>query len=83
MTDDNTTTTETRHNISESADKITVKLKLTRGEGTRDQDKGTIKAKGNMPEAVADDIEGTLDELEARDLFERVRGTQPEGDTDE
>jgi len=31
---------------------------------------------------VADDIEGTLDELEARGLFERVRGTQP-GESDE
>jgi len=84
MTDDNTTTTDaqTRHNISETRDKITVKLKLTRGEGTRDQDKGTIKAKGDSPEAVADDIEGTLDELEARDLFDRVRGTQP-GENDE
>jgi hypothetical protein len=84
MTDDSTTTTDaqTQHKISESADKITVKLKLTRGEGTRDQDKGTIKAKGDSPEAVADDIEGTLDELEARDLFGRVRGTQP-GENDE
>jgi len=85
MTDDisdTTTEAQTRHNISESADKITVKLKLTRGEGTRDQDKGTVKAKGDTPEAVADDLEGTLDELEARDLFERVRGTQP-GESDE
>lgn len=69
-----------QRNISESADKITIKLKVTRGEGTRDQDKGTIKAKGDSPEAVAEDIEGTLDELEDRDIFARLRDTQPEVD---
>lgn len=71
---------ETTHRVTESADKLTVKLKLKRGSGTRDQDKGTIKAKGDSPEAVADDIEHTLDELEDRDIFERLRGTQPEGE---
>jgi len=76
MTDDD----HVQHNISESADKITVKLKVTRGEATRDQDKGTIKAKGDSPEAVAEDIEGTLDELEGRDIFARLRDTQPEAD---
>ena len=77
MSDDTTTTT---HRVSESADKITLKAEVKRGGGTRDQDKGTIKAKGNTPETVADDIEATLDELENRDIFERLRGTQPEGD---
>lgn len=70
----------TAHRISESADKLTVKLNLTRGSGTRDQDKGTIKAKGASPEDVADNLEQTLDELEDRNLFERVRETQPEAD---
>jgi len=73
-------TDDTTHRVTESADKLTVKLKLTRGEGTRDQDKGTIKAKGDSPETVANDIEETLDELEDRDIFERLRETQPEGD---
>ena len=73
-------TDNTTHRVTESADKLTVKLKVKRGSGTRDQDKGTIKAKGNTPETVADDIEATLDELENRDIFERLRGTQPEGD---
>jgi len=75
--------TDPDHRITESADKLTVKLNIKRGSGTRDQDKGTIKAKGDSPEAVAENIEQTLDELEGRNLFERLRGTQPEGDTDE
>jgi hypothetical protein len=79
---DDATDRRTEHRISESADKLTVKLNLKRGSGTRDQDKGTIKAKGDSPEAVADDLERTLDELEDRNLFNRVRDTQP-GQTDE
>lgn len=71
------------HHLNESADKITVKLNVKRGSGTRDQDKGTIKCKGDSPEAVAKEIEGTLDELEDRNIFERLRGTQPERDTEE
>lgn len=72
----------TEHRISESADKLTVKVKLKRGTGTRDQDKGSIKAKGDSPQAVADQLERTLDEMEERNLFSRVRETQPEGDDD-
>ena len=68
----------TDHRINESADKIEVTLKLKRGSGTREQDDGKLRAKGDSPEAVADDLEGTLDELEARGLFERVRNVQPE-----
>ena len=69
---------DTDHRINESADKIEVTLKLKRGSGTRDQDDGKLRAKGDSPEAVADDLEGTLDELEQRGLFERVRNVQPE-----
>lgn len=70
----------TEHRISESADKLEVRLKLKRGSGTRDQDTGVIKCKGDSPEDVADNLEQTLDELEDRNLFKRVRETQPEVD---
>jgi len=81
--EESTARQNTRVRVSETRDKVTLKTSVKRGTGTRDQDKGTIKCKGDSPEAVAKEIEGTLDELEDRNIFERLRGTQPERDTEE
>ena len=59
--------------ISESADKIRLKTKLTRGTGTRDQEKHKIKARGETPAEAADNLSETLRELEERDVFGRAR----------
>jgi len=50
--------TDTRHTVSESADKITLKPQVTRGEGTRDQDRIDVKVKGDDPEdtSTADSV---------------------------
>lgn len=69
--------TDTTHHINESADKIVIKTKLTRGDGTRDQDKFDVKVKGDDPEAVAERTAATLEHL--RDTIDDVRAIQPGG----
>jgi len=66
-----------RHNVSESADKITLKTKVVRGEGTRDQDKLDVKVKGNDPEETAARLKATLDSLETHGVSTTLRSTQP------
>lgn len=78
MATSNTDADETRHNISESADKITVKTKVTRGEGTRDQDKIDVKVKGDNPEEVVDKLNDTLQRLET--TAANLRQMQPDGE---
>lgn len=70
--------TDTTHHVNESADKITVKTKLTRGEGTRDQDKIDVKVKGDDPEAVVEKLDATLAGLQS--TADDVRNMQPGGD---
>jgi len=70
------------HHVNESADKIVFKCKTTRGEGTRDQDKGDLKVKGNDPEDVARRVAETLDALEDEGVHDKLRSMQP-GDDDE
>jgi hypothetical protein len=72
---------EVRHSISESADKITLKTKVKRGTGTRDQDVTDVKVKGDDPEDTAERLAATLDELESEGVADTLRGTQPEGDS--
>jgi len=43
---------DTQHNVTESADKITVTTKVKRGEGTRDEDRIKVKVKGNQADEV-------------------------------
>jgi len=71
---------ETRHSISESADKITLKTKVKRGTGTRDEDKLDVKVKGDDPDDNAEKLAATLDALEEHGVADRLRETQPEGD---
>jgi hypothetical protein len=66
-------TTETNHNINESHDKIRVETDVTRGTGTRDQEKHKLKARGETPEEAAENLSETLSELEDRDVFDRAR----------
>ena len=64
---------DTNHNLNESADKIRVETDLTRGAGTRDQEKHKLKARGETPEEAAENLSETLRELEERGVFERTR----------
>lgn len=72
-------------NINESNDKIRLSVDVTRGTGTRDQEKHKLKARGETPEEAAESLSEVLGELEDRGVFERVRavGNEPEGDSDE
>ncbi|AFH22774.1 hypothetical protein OSG_eHP34_00205 [environmental Halophage eHP-34] len=68
-------TTDTRHTVSESADKITVTTKVKRGEGTRDEDRIKVKVKGNDPDEVSDQLKQMLGNL--RSTSEYLREMQP------
>lgn len=72
--------TDTRHNISESADKINVETKVKRGSGTRDQDTIKVKVKGDDPDDVVERLNATIENL--RETADEVRSIQPEGDDD-
>jgi len=63
----------TRHNVNESHDKIRLETDVTRGEGTRDQEKHKFKVRGETPEAAAEALSDALAELEERDVFSRAR----------
>jgi hypothetical protein len=65
--------TDHRHNVNESHDKIRLETDVTRGTGTRDQEKHKLKARGETPEAAAENLSEALRELENRDVFERAR----------
>jgi len=71
---------ETRHTVSESADKIVLKTEVKRGTGTRDQDKIDVKVKGNDPGPTVDKLARVLDSLESLDVADRLRETQPAED---
>lgn len=66
-------TEETRHNVNESHDKIRLETDVTRGTGTRDQEKHKLKARGETPEEAAENLSEALAELEDRGVFERAR----------
>ena len=65
-----------RHTVNESADKIRLKTQLTRGEGTRDQDKIEVKVKSDSPEEAVVNLNRALEALEA--TADTVRNIQPE-----
>jgi len=71
---------ETNHNLNESADKIRLSTTVTRGEGTRDQEKHKLKARGETPEEAAANLSDVLAELEERDVFERARAVENGGE---
>ena len=71
-------TDDTQHNVNESHDKIRLETDLTRGTGTRDQEKHKLKARGETPEEAAENLSEALAELEERDVFDRAREVQNE-----
>ena len=77
---DTTQPDDVRHNISESADKITLKTSVKRGSGTRDQDKLDVKVKGNDPTHAVDKLNKVLDRLEDTGTASALRETQPGDD---
>jgi len=64
---------DTNHNLNESADKIRLETDVTRGTGTRDQEKHKLKARGETPEEAAENLSKALEELEEKDVFKRAR----------
>lgn len=64
---------ERRHNVNESHDKIRIGTDITRGEGTRDQEKHKLNVRGETPKEAAKNLSETLQELEDRNVFERAR----------
>jgi hypothetical protein len=66
-------TDDRRHNVNESHDKIRLETDVTRGTGTRDQEKHKLKARGETPEEAAENLSEALRELEERDVFDRAR----------
>ena len=85
MSDDDTRgdtapTAETNHNVNESHDKVRLETDVTRGTGTRDQEKHKLKVRGETPAEAAENLSDALAELEDRDVFARARQV---GDDDE
>jgi hypothetical protein len=70
----------TQHNLNESADKIRLATDVTRGTGTRDQEKHKLKARGETPEEAAENLSEALRELEDRDVFKRARSLGDDGE---
>lgn len=68
---------EKTHSISESADKIVLKTKIKRGEGTRDEDRVEVKVKGDDPEATAEKLHKTVVAIGSQNTVNALRGTQP------
>lgn len=73
---------ETTHNISESADKITLTTKVKRGTGTRDQDSIKVKIKDDDPEAAAEKLHATVVAIGNKGTVNALRGTQPTSNDD-
>jgi len=69
--------TETRHTVSETADKIVVTTNTKRGSGTRDEDKIRVKVKGDDPDDVVDKLNQTLLNLHNETAAE-LRANQPD-----
>ncbi|WP_394743329.1 DUF7389 domain-containing protein [Natronococcus roseus] len=64
--------TDRRHTVSESADKITLKTKVKRGSGTRDQDTIEAKVKGNDPDETVRKLNRVVRNLE--ETAQQARG---------
>ena len=67
----------TTHHVNESADKIVLKTKIKRGNGTRDEDRVEVKVKGDDPYDTAKKLKHTLNGLEMEGVTETLRETQP------
>jgi len=72
-----------QHTVNESADKITLKTKIKRGTGTRDQDEINVKVKGSTPQETADKLHETVVAIGDNGTVNALRGTQPSGGSGE
>jgi len=68
------------YSVSESADKISLKSKVVRGNGTRDQDKTTIKTKGSDPQETTKRHDATIQAFLSLGTGDTLRETQPNED---
>ena len=66
----------TKHTVSESADKIQVNTELKRGSGTRDEDKVKVRVKGDDPDEVVAKLNATIENL--TETHDNLRQIQPE-----
>ena len=78
MSENTDGTTETNHNLNESADKIRLETQVKRGEGTRDEDRMKVKVRGDDPDATAARLRETLDALADEDVATELRNTRAE-----
>ena len=82
MTDDNDDYDETHRHVNESIG-ASVSVDITRGTGTRDQEKWSLKGKGATAEAAIDELRTQLadvvGELDDAALAEQTRAFQPDG----
>ena len=83
MSEPDTPEPETRHTISESADKIVLKTNVKRGTGTRDQDKIDVKVKGDDPEETVDRLNDVLANLAESGTADTVRELRADPDGEE
>jgi hypothetical protein len=83
MSDESKDAETVRRNISESADKIRLATKLTRGTGTRSQEKIEVKIKGDDAAEAVNKLNETLELL--AETADTARNISPERtpDTDE
>lgn len=72
------TMTDKTHTINESADKIRLKTKIKRGDGTRDQDEVEVKIKSDDPQEAATTLHETIVAIQENGTHETLRETQPE-----
>jgi hypothetical protein len=75
-------TDNTTHHVNESADKITLKTKIKRGTGTRDEDKYDLKVKGDSPGDVAETMAELQQAMDENGLIDQTRGMQPKANDD-
>ena len=78
MSENTDGTTETNHNLNESADKIRLETQVKRGEGTRDEDRMKVKVRGDDPDATAARLRETLDALADEGVATELRNTRAE-----
>ena len=83
MSEPDTPEPETRHTISESADKIVLKTNVKRGTGTRDQDKIDVKVKGDDPEETVERLNDVLANLAESGTADTVRELRADPDGEE
>lgn len=64
------------HKITESADKIRLKTKIKRGNGTRDQDEIEVKVKSDDPAEAVEKLHKTVELIGEKGTHETLRATQ-------